>query len=115
MNEAIALWLKAEFPDLEIDSTIYKTAYTSKGRYFDILCSGGIKQEGQPAPVLCLTPELAEILYRRALKHYIKLGMPGGKLLWRQPPEMETVTFAGHTRYFVYSRLCIEKEFSDED
>lgn len=113
-SDLVAKWIKEDFPELLISSVPYDTYQTPRGTPFVTLCSGGIKPEGEPVPLLCLTAELAEAYYWQSLRNYIKANLPG-KLCWRTRPVIQTVVANNITRYFIWSRLCIEKETANED
>ena len=112
--EDILSWIKRDFPGVVLSPVPYLIGHTPRGTPFVTLCSGGIKREGDPAPVLCLDAKLAEVYYQDSLKQYIEANGPG-VLCWRQLPTMETVLTHGVDRYFVWSRLCVEKEVTHED
>ena len=103
------------------------------GEPYVIVVTGGIKEEGEPHPVLCSTPEQAVKLWLDAVTEYGQRPINestththgyvpiGGKrwmpLYWRARPEMNEIDYAEcgvpkylnpvQRRYVVYSRLLI--------
>lgn len=78
------------------------------GERFDILVSGGIKQEGCVTQVY-VTPQEAVDAYKSAFGEYIK-GKKG-KIYWRAKPQIVTQRSNDLeiTGYFVYSRILISE------
>ena len=112
--ESILAWVRANFPEIVLSQEVFDKGFTAGGQAFDTLCSGGIKRESDPVPLLCITPECADFYYRESLKRYIETFSPG-KLCWRTLPVLEEILCLGTFRYFVWSRLCIEKEIATNE
>jgi hypothetical protein len=100
---------------------IGNNALSATGEEFIVILSGGMKEEGDPLPIICSSPEIAIRMWLDAVLKYAE--SKHGTLYWRIPPELESVTYvsenysqlpedtrdawAKHTYWVVYSRFLI--------
>ena len=99
--------------------------FAPTGDEYVTIMSGGVKAEGENAPCLCSSPELATKLWLAAVLEYAS-NHQHGTLYWRIRPESDGAYFAAcdntgdvifqtvkdrlaftNKRYVVYSRLLI--------
>jgi hypothetical protein len=71
--------------------------FAATGEEYVVVCTGGVKPEGECSPVFCGSPELAVVLWLQAAVAYAKLRMvtavSGFTLYWRIRPELDGAYF----------------------
>lgn len=75
------------------------------GEVYVNLCSGGMRAEGQPIPVLFAKPIAAAYAWLETATAYRAQG--DRHLYWRTRPRLEAIDNAGSTYWAVYSRLVV--------
>jgi len=83
------------------------------GEKYRTVCPGGIRSEGEPFPALCISENVAAVLWLQAAA---QLAGKSKTLYWRTPPELQsfqmTEADARQTqrvvanRYVIYSRMA---------